>query len=101
MSGALLWLLCLLLLPVVQGFAWAANSRYDRLVLWAVVGYLVLTCVMLTGLLPALWWTPAVALGYLALSRAVRGCSEPVPGEPGRSAAPSPSAASPPDSGTA
>jgi hypothetical protein len=60
--------LVVLLLPVVQAAAWLANGSSPRLALWSAAGYLAFNAAAFADLIPALWWAPVVAVGYLAVT---------------------------------
>ncbi len=64
--------LVVLLLPVVQSAAWLAGGANPRLVLWSAAAYLAFNAAAFVGLIPVLWWAPAVAVGYVAVALLTR-----------------------------
>jgi len=60
--------LVVLLLPVLQAAVWLIEGGRQRLSLWTGVGFLLFNAAMLMGLLPVLWWSPGIAVGYFALT---------------------------------
>ncbi len=69
-----------LLLPVVQAAAWLADGSNPRLALWSAAGYLAFNAAVLAGRLPALWWSPVIAAGYVAVAILTRPSSRTGPG---------------------